>query len=125
MKTFAELVALCKQQMPEEVKPLYATLEDRMFGRAQRDMTDEEKKDLEIYCDGHPLAKYAREAEAMNRATDQRVIDLLCAKNNRLREALKFYADENNYLPHEFYPDNSPVDIDSGKIARAALEQKR
>jgi hypothetical protein len=42
-----------------------------------------------------------------------------------LREALKFYADEENYLPDEHYPDNSPVDIDFGKIARAALEQKR
>jgi hypothetical protein len=30
-------------------------------------------------------------------ALDQRVINLLRAENNRLREALKFYADMKNY----------------------------
>jgi hypothetical protein len=56
---------------------------------------------------------------------DQQIINLLSVEYHQMREALKFYADENNYLPHEFYPDSSPVDIDSGKIARAALEPKR
>jgi hypothetical protein len=41
-----------------------------------------------------------------------------------LRKALKFYADEKNYLPHEVYPDQSVVDSDNGKIARKALETK-
>jgi hypothetical protein len=43
-----------------------------------------------------------------------------------LREALKFYADETNYLKRGWGgPDPSPVDSDNGKIARAALEWKR
>ena len=41
-----------------------------------------------------------------------------------MREALKFYADEKNHLPHEYWHDSSPVDIDNGKIARAALEKR-
>jgi hypothetical protein len=56
------------------MKPLYATLEDRMFGRAQRDMTDEEKKDMQFYCDG--LAKYVcRGEEAM---TMTEIESMLC-----------------------------------------------
>ena len=38
------------------MKPLYATLEDRMLGRAQRNLTDEEKKDAEAYY--KVLSKY-------------------------------------------------------------------
>ena len=41
----------CVMDGCRKMKPLYATPEDRMFGRAQRDMTDEEKKDLETYCE--------------------------------------------------------------------------
>jgi hypothetical protein len=55
-------------------------------------------------------------------ALDQRVIDLLCTKNNQLREALKFYADEKNYLQPGWRL--SPTEVDGGKIARAALEKK-
>jgi DNA transposition AAA+ family ATPase len=42
------------------MKPLYATLEDRMLGRTQRDLTDEEKKDTETYYEyvRDSLAKY-------------------------------------------------------------------
>ncbi len=51
-------------------------------------------------------------------ALDQRVINLLRAENNRLREALKFYADMKNYHGYE-----SGVLVDNGKIARDALEK--
>jgi hypothetical protein len=43
-----------------------------------------------------------------------------------MRETLKFYADETNYLKRGWGgPDPSPVDSDGGKIAREALEPKR
>jgi hypothetical protein len=60
-------------------------------------------------------------------ALDQRVIDLLCAKNNQLREALKFYADKKNYYSRSGFWDrqNSEVDSDNGQIARDALKKER
>jgi hypothetical protein len=59
-------------------------------------------------------------------ALDQRVISLLRADNTRLRQALKFYADEKNYQSRSGTEDlqNSVVDSDNGKIARDALEKK-
>jgi hypothetical protein len=63
---------------------------------------------------------------------DQHVINLLCAKNNQLREALKFYADEKNYQPREWLGESlvgwhreSVVNSDNGKIARAALVKEK
>ena len=42
-----------------------------------------------------------------------------------LREALKFYADTDNYQPEGVAtPDPSPIDSDNGKKARAALEKR-
>lgn len=43
----------------------------------------------------------------------------LAEENARLREALEFYADENNNLLVD--GENTEVSIDSGKIARKAL----
>ena len=39
---------------------------------------------------------------------------------NLLKEALKFYANENNYIPITI---NAPIHIDHGNHARFALEQ--
>jgi hypothetical protein len=48
---------------------------------------------------------------------------------SKLREALKFYADEKNYQrsgdPQDSYPELPMVNSDRGKIARKALKPKR
>ena len=61
-------------------KPLYATLEDRIFGRAQREMTDEEKKDLEIYCGASFFVDYREMEKHLRNEAAIILMDMLLAK---------------------------------------------
>ena len=57
------------------------------------------------------------------------LLEKLKTQNAKYREALRFYADDNNHIPPIYKPTGkpgaaftSPYRIDSGKIARKALE---
>ena len=69
-----------------------------------------------------------REARAKSPAALQAQIATLTAENERLREALAFYADKNNWRSSRFYiggqPGNSKAQNDRGAKALAAAEAK-
>ena|SRR5690625_2484546 len=55
----------------------------------------------------------------------QAVLESMCEQNKRYREALEFYADEENYKPFDgifLSSYQNKVDEDGGKKARQALE---
>ena len=59
-------------------------------------------------------------------ASEKSVVFHYVEKNNRLRQALKFYANEKSYevdVETQWGP-VIPIDNDGGSIARAALEDK-
>jgi hypothetical protein len=49
-------------------------------------------------------------------------VNRLQAENNKLREALKFYAERDNYLLIEDR-DKSDIELDFGNLAREALKE--
>ena len=65
--------------------------------------------------------------EMLNNALDDALrVKEIEQQNKRYREALKFYADRENYEPNHYDPDThkymSMIDHDEGAIARKALE---
>ena len=109
--------------MTDEAKALV----DRL--RAKYTVTDEFSTIRRpVNPDGHEAADLietqAREIERLNailsEMNDRDVIARTMAENERLREALEFYANNKNYR-YIIGVDCTSVDIDAGDTARAAL----
>jgi hypothetical protein len=86
-------------------------------------------------CDEHPDHQSGMVSNGMIQARMQEEIDDLRAENERLREALGWYADPRNHFPVErrspgdpdpavVFAGETPIMSDGGERARNALEGK-
>ena len=86
-------------------------------------------------CDEHPDHQSGMISDGMIRARMCEEIEDLRAENERLREALRWYADQRNHFPVEHrrpgdpdpavvFVDEPAIMTDCGRRARKALENK-
>ena len=113
--------------MTDEAKALVANLRDEdSYYRIQEKhwCIDGEELERQRLAAADLIETQAREIERLNailsEMNDRDVIARTMAENERLREALEFYANNKNYR-YIIGVDCTSVDIDAGDTARAAL----